>query len=68
VVDLVAGQGRCTRRFAQSARKSVKYLLSPEKTVRYIARTVFLNAKTAAGKGRPYWPEIITLIKNTREN
>ena len=60
--------GRCIRQFVANVKKNVKYLLSPGKIVRYIAKIVFLSERTAADKRRPYWPEIITHIKSTREN
>ena len=68
VVVLAVGQERCTKRLARNVRKNAKSLLSPGKIVRYIAKTVFQSERTAADKRRPYWPEIITRIKSTREN
>jgi len=49
VVDS-AGHGRCTRRFAQNARKNAKSLLNPEKTARYTARNAIQSARTKAVK------------------
>ena len=68
VVVSAVGRERCIRQLAQNARKNAKFLLSPEKIVLYIAKIVFLSERTAADKRRPYWPEIITHIKSTREN
>jgi hypothetical protein len=48
VVDLVQGLGRCIRLSAVNAKKNAKYLLNPEKTVRYTVKNVILNVKTKA--------------------
>lgn len=48
-VDLV-DRKRCSRRPAQNANKSAKFLLSPEKTDPFIARTASQNARIAAAK------------------
>jgi len=48
--DTAEGQGRCTRRFAQNARKNVKSLLNLEMTVRYIAGIVIQSVRTQAVK------------------
>lgn len=46
---------KCTRRLAQSAKKSAKFLLNLEKTVLYIVRIVFLSVRMQAVKrGRSY--------------
>lgn len=46
---------RCTRRLAQSVRKSAKFLLNPEKTVLCTVRIVFLSVRMQAVKrGRSY--------------
>ena len=50
VVVSAAGRERCTRRLARNARKNAKFLSSREKTVRYIAKTVFRSEKTAVDK------------------
>jgi hypothetical protein len=50
VVDMVQGHERCTRQLAQNAKRNAKFLLSQGKTVRYIARIVFQNARTTAAK------------------
>jgi hypothetical protein len=47
-VVVLAGREKCSRRPAQNVRKNAKFLLSPEKTVRYIARTAFRSVKIAA--------------------
>ena len=50
VVDLAA-PGRCTRQFAQSARKNAKCLLNPEKAEgRYYVRNVIRRARARAVK------------------
>ena len=48
--DMAAGRGKCTKQFAQNAKKNAKFLLNLEKTVRYIARIVFLSARIAGVK------------------
>ena len=45
---LEAHRVRCTRRLAANAKRNVKFLLSPEKTARSIARIAFPNARTPA--------------------
>jgi hypothetical protein len=45
-VDLAQVHEKCTRQLAQNAKRNAKFLLSPGKTVRYIARIVFQSAKT----------------------
>ena len=45
-----AGQGKCTKRLAQTARKNAKSLSNREMTVPYIARTVFRSARTKDAK------------------
>jgi hypothetical protein len=52
VVDSAAGNGRCTRQFARSARKSAKSRLNPEMIVRYTARIVIRSARTKVVKRR----------------
>jgi hypothetical protein len=49
VVDS-AGRGRCTKQFAQSARKNAKSRLNLEMIVRYTARIVIQSARTKAVK------------------
>ena len=46
----LAGREKCIRQLARNARKSAKFLSSPEKTVRFIAGTVFPSVKTKAVK------------------
>ena len=48
--DLAQGREKCTRQLVQNAKRNAKFLLSQEKTVRYIARTVFQSARTTAAK------------------
>jgi len=48
VVGLAVGPGRCIRQFAVNVKKNVKFLLSPEKTVRYTVKNVILSVKTKA--------------------
>jgi hypothetical protein len=43
-------RGKCTKRFAQNARKNAKSLSNPEMTVRYIAKNALQNAKAAVVK------------------
>jgi hypothetical protein len=43
---------RCTRQFARSARKSVKFRLNPGMIVRYTAGIVIQSARTKAVKRR----------------
>jgi hypothetical protein len=45
-----AGLGKCTKQFAPSARKNVKFLSNPEMIVRYTARNVIPSARTKAVK------------------
>ena len=52
--DTVEGRGRCTRRFAQNARKNAKSLLSPEMTVRYTAGIAIQSARTKVVKRRDF--------------
>jgi hypothetical protein len=47
---MAQGHERCIRQLAQNAKRNVKFLLSQEKTVRYIVRIVFQNARTTAAK------------------
>ena len=47
-VDLAGDQGKCIRQYAENARKSVKCLSSPEKTARFIVKSVFQSVKIAA--------------------
>jgi hypothetical protein len=49
-VDSAEGHERCTRRFAQNARKNAKSLSNPEMTARYTARNAFQSARTKAAK------------------
>ena len=53
VVD-TAGRGKCTRRFAQSAKKSAKSRLNPETIVRYTARIVIQSVRTKAAKKKRF--------------
>ena len=50
VVGTTEVRERCTRQFARIAKKSVKFLSSPEKTVRSIARNVSQSTRTAVVK------------------
>ena len=46
-------QGRCTKLFVQIAKKSAKFLLSPEGTVPFTAKNAIQNEKIAAvNRGR----------------
>lgn len=47
VVDSAEGQGKCTRRFAQTAKRNAKSLSNPKTTVQYTAKIAFQNAKKA---------------------
>jgi hypothetical protein len=47
-VGMTEDRGKCTRLFARIVKKSVKSRLNQEKTVRFIARTVFQSIKIAA--------------------
>jgi len=46
----VEDYGRCTKRFAQNARRNAKSLLNPKKTVQYIARIAFQSVRTKGVK------------------
>ena len=59
-VDTGELHGRCTRRFAQNARKNAKSLLSLERTVRYTAGIVIQSVRTKAVKRR----DLIRLFKD----
>jgi hypothetical protein len=48
VVGSAVRRERCTKRRARSAKKNAKFLLSPERTVPYIARIVSPSEKTQA--------------------
>ncbi len=50
MVDSTDGPGKCTRRFAQTAAKNVRFLSSLAATVRYIARNAFQSARTKGVK------------------
>ena len=47
-VVMTGARERCTKLFARIVKKNVKFHLSQEKTVRFIARTVFQSIKRAA--------------------
>jgi hypothetical protein len=49
-VDMAQGHEKCTRQLAQNAKRNAKFLLSLGKTVRFIVRIVFQNARTTAAK------------------
>jgi hypothetical protein len=49
-VDMVQGHGKCTRQLVQNAKRNARFLLSPGKTVLYIARIAFQSARTTAAK------------------
>lgn len=53
-VDTAEGHERCTKRFAQNARKNAKSLLNPEMTVLYTARIAFQSARTKVVKKRDF--------------
>jgi len=53
-VDMAGDHERCTRRFAQNARKNARSLLSPEMTVRYTARIAIQSARTKVVKRRDF--------------
>jgi hypothetical protein len=44
-------RARCTRLFVQIVKKNVKFHSSQEKTVQFIARTVFQSIRIIAVKG-----------------
>lgn len=46
----LAGPERCIKRSAPNVKKNARFLLSPEKTVLYIARTVFQSVRIAEDK------------------
>jgi len=45
---MIGPHGKCTKLFVRIVKKNVKFHLNQEKTVRFIARTVFQSAKIAA--------------------
>lgn len=45
-------RGRCIKRSVRIAKKSARFLLSPEEIVPFIAKNAFQNAKTAVNKKR----------------
>jgi len=47
-VVMTGALAKCTRLFVRTVNKNVKFHLSREKTVRFIARTVFQSTKIAA--------------------
>jgi len=53
-VDTAELHERCTRRFAQNARKNAKSLLNPEMTVRYTAGIAIQSARTKVVKRRDF--------------
>jgi len=53
-VDSV-GHGRCTRQFAQNARKNAKSRLNPEMIVRYTARIVIQSVRTQVVKRKDFF-------------
>jgi|GEM_PF-1591843 len=63
VVVVTAVQEKCTRQSALSAKKNVKFLLSPEKIVRYTARIAIQSARTRAVNFRlGYWPPTTKIV------
>jgi len=50
-MDITDSRERCTKRFVQIASKSVKFLLSPEEIVQFIAKNAIQNEKIAVVKG-----------------
>jgi len=48
VVGLAGLRGKCIRQSVGNAKKNVKCLLNPERTVRYIVKNVILSVKTKA--------------------
>ena len=56
VVDTIEGRVKCTKRCVQIARKSAKFLLSPEEIVQFTAKNVIQNEKIAAVKKAPFFP------------
>ena len=50
VADLAEGLVKCTRLYAQSARRNAMFLSSRAEIVRYIARIVSRSGKIAAAK------------------
>ncbi len=50
VVDLAADRKKCSRQYVLSAKRTAKFLLSPEKIDRSYARIVFLRARIPAAK------------------
>ena len=49
-MDTTGGRGKCTKRSAQTVRKSAKFLLIPEETVQFTAKNAIQNEKIAAVK------------------
>ena len=56
-VDMTDSRGKCTKRSVQIARKSAKFLLSPEETVQFTAKNAIQNEKIAAVKRGVNWHE-----------
>ncbi len=50
-----AHRARCIKQLAANAKRNVKFLSSPEKTVRSIARIVSRSAKTPAAAARIHY-------------
>ena len=48
--DMTEGRGKCTKRSVRIARKSAKFLSSPEMTVRFTARNATQSARIAVVK------------------
>ena len=62
-VDLAGDHGKCIRRFAKNAKKSVKCLSSPAKTARSIARNAFRSVKIAAVNSGPFYQNALFFIR-----
>lgn len=54
-VDMIDGRGRCIKRSVQTARKSVKFLLSPVGTVQFTAKSATQSEKITAVKTGVNW-------------
>ena len=51
VVEILAAPGKCTRRFARTAKKNVKFLLNPEKAEDlFYAENAMARAKVRIAK------------------
>jgi hypothetical protein len=54
-MGMIGSRERCIKRSVQIARKSAKFLLSPEETVQFTAKNAIQNEKIAAVKRGVNW-------------